>query len=357
VRLSLRRGEREKLTALLRRHSGEARIYRRARIVLLAADGTSVSEIARQAGTSRSRVRCWVERFRQHRAAGLSDRPRSGRPRVITPLERHQVIAAACQSPRKFKVARDVWTLRSLASALEHARLVRAISATSVGEILSEAEIKPHRVRMWCHSTDPDFQPKMRAIVTLYTRAPRDDEPVLCIDEKTGMQALSRLRALQPAAPGRAGRQDFEYRRHGTRCLFACFDTATGRVLARCTRRRAREDFLAFLDAVAKAYPQGRVHFVLDNLNTHLDSKREAFISDWNRRHGGRFVFHYTPTHGSWLNQVELWFGIMSRRVLRHGQFATPVHLVRAVEAFVSVWNRREAHPFRWTYRGRPLVA
>ncbi len=325
-------------------------------MVVLAADGESVSEIARQLGTSRSRVRFWLERFRRRRLAGLRDRPRSGRPRVITPLERHQVIAAACQSPRTMGVVRDVWTHGALAAALTRKRLVRGISASSVAEILDEAQIKPHRVRMWCHSTDPDFQPKMRAIVDLYVR-PRPGEPVLCIDEKTGMQALSRLRALKPPAPGRDARQDFEYRRHGTRCLFASFDTGTGKVLARCTLRRAREDFLSFLDLVAAAHPQRRVHVVLDNLNTHLDSRHEAFIGDWNRRHGGRFVFHYTPTHGSWLNQVELWFGIVSRRVLRHGQFAGPDQLVRAIEAFVSVWNRREAHPFRWTYRGRPLVA
>ena len=226
---------------------------------------------------------------------------------------------------------------------------------SEIGRILDEAEIKPHRVRSWCHSEDPQFQEKMRAIVRLYVSRP-SGEPVLCIDEKTGMQALSRSRQLSVAQPGRAGRMDFEYKRNGTRCLFACFNTGTGKVLARCTETRTRADFFSFIDEVASVYRQSRVHIVLDNLNTHTNTSRGSFIDDWNRRHRKRFVFHYTPTHGSWLNQVELWFAIVSRRVLRYGNFHSPGELVNAIEAFVRRWNRCEAHPFRWTYEGLPLV-
>ena len=355
MEVRLRAHERGKLERIVREQRGEARSYRRARMVLLAADGVSISGIARGLSTSRPRVTTWLKRFTVTRLAGLGDRARSGRPRVISSLERHQVVAAACQSPRAFGVARNVWTHSSLAAAVTAKGLVRSISETSVGEILDEAEIKPHRVKMWCHSNDPAFQEKMRAIVRLYVKRPRG-EPVLCIDEKTGMQALSRSRALTPAAPGRDGRQDFEYGRNGTRCLFACFDVGSGRVLGRCTTQRKRADFQSFLDVVASAYPQRRVHVVLDNLNTHRDSKQGNFISDWNRAHGDRFVFHYTPTHGSWLNQVELWFGVVSRRVLRHGAFRSPDELVQAILSFIEVWNRTEGHPFRWTYRGRPLV-
>jgi transposase len=170
------------------------------------------------------------------------------------------------------------------------------------------------------------------------------------------MQALSRSRALQPAAEHRAVRFEFEYRRHGTRCLFACFNIGSGIVHGRCTTTRTRADFLDFLDGIASVYRQRRVHVVLDNLNTHRDTSQGAFISDWNRRHGGRFRFHYTPTHGSWLNQIELWFAIVSRRILRYGNFASADALVQAIEAFVAHWNTSEAHPFRWTYTGDPLV-
>jgi transposase len=274
---------------------------------------------------------------------------------VITPLEQHQVVAAACQPPKAFGVARNVWTRDSLAAAVVAKRLVRRISPSTVAQILEDADIRPHRVKAWCHSNDPDFQPKMRAIVRLYVRPP-EGEPVLSIDEKTGMQALSRLRALKPAARGRAGRQDFEYRRNGTRCLFACFNISTGRVLGRCTTHRKRHDFFAFMDIVAATYRQRRVHVVLDNLNTHVDTRQGAFLTEWNRRHGDRFVFHYTPKHGSWLNQVELWFGIMTRRVLRYGNFHDTDELVEEITGFIDTWNEKEAHPFRWTYQGSPLV-
>jgi len=179
---------------------------------------------------------------------------------------------------------------------------------------------------------------------------------VLSIDEKTGMQALSRRRPLQPASVGRAGRFEFEYKRNGTRCLFACFNVGTGTVLGRCTTQRTRADFLSFMDEVASAYRQGRVHVILDNLNTHRDTTQGDFMTEWNQRHGGRFLFHYTPTHGSWLNQVELWFCVLSRRILRYGEFHSPDELAAAIEAFIREWNETEAHPFRWTYQGLPLV-
>jgi transposase len=353
VRLS--RKERERLEEITRHQRGEARLYRRARMVLLAASGASISSIARQLGTCRLRVGEWLRRFQKCGADGLTDERRSGRPSVITPLERHQVIATACCSPQEFGLDRNIWTLESLRETLIVEDLVREISTSEVGRILDAADLKPYRVRSWCHSTDPDFQKKMRSIVRLYCKRP-PGEPVLCIDEKTGMQALSRSRELQPARSGRAARLEFEYRRNGTRCLFACFNVGTGKVLGRCTRSRKREDFFSFMDWLAATYRQRRVHVVLDNLNTHKNTNRGRFVSEWNRRHGSRFVFHYTPTHGSWLNQVELWFSIVSRRILRHGQFRTPNELVKAIESFIDEWNETEAHPFRWTYQGLPLV-
>jgi len=211
---------------------------------------------------------------------------------------------------------------------------------------------------MWCHSDDPAFQKKMKAIVRLYINPPKR-EPILCIDEKTGIQALSRARALRPAAAGRAARFVHGNKRtdNGTRCLFACFHVQSGKVLGRCTTQRKRPDFFSFMDLVASAYRQRRVHVVLDNLNTHHDTTKGSFVTNWNRRHGNRFVFHYTPTHGSWLNQVELWFGLISRRVLRYGNFGSPDEMVNAIEAFIESWNEEEAHPFKWTYDGHPLVS
>jgi len=254
-----------------------------------------------------------------------------------------------------FGFQRSLWNHATLAKAVMSSGLVRAVSPRTVGRILEDAEIKPHRVKMWCHSDDPDYQEKMRTIVNLYVHLPKG-EPVLSIDEKSGMQALSRRHSLRLAGPGREGRFDFEYKRNGTRCLFACFNVGTGKVLGQCTRQRKRTDFLSFLDQVASIYRQRRVHVVLDNLNTHRDTNQGAFMTEWNRRHGGRFVFHYTPTHGSWLNQVELWFCILTRRILRYGNFHSPDELVRGILAFIREWNDTEAHAFRWTYEGLPLV-
>ena len=286
---------------------------------------------------------------------GLDDLPRSGRPREVTSLERHQVTATACRSPADRGFQRVLWDHATLARAVTSAGLVRSISARTVGRILHDAEIKPHPVKMWCHSQDPAYQEKMRAIVERYVHLPKG-EPVLSIDEKTGMQALSRRRPLQPAGPGRRARFDFEYERNGTRCLFACFNAGSGMVLGRCTTQRTRTDFLSFMDCVASTYRQRRVHVILDNLNTHRDTRQGAFMTEWNGRHGNRFVFHYTPTHGSWLNQVELWFCVLSRRILRYGDFHSPDELVAAIRAFMHQWNQTEAHPFRWTYEGLPLV-
>jgi len=343
------------LEAMVRRQCGEARFFRRARMVLLAAEGRSISAIAGELGTCRARVGQWVRRFEERRLEGLEDLPRDGRPVEITALERHQVIATACRSPADLGFQRVLWDQATLALAVMSAGLVRSISARTVGRILEDAEIKPHRVKMWCHSDDPAYQEKMRAIVDLYVSLPLG-EPVLSIDEKTGMQALSRRRAMQPAGPVRAARFEFEYKRNGTRCLFACFNVGTGKVLGRCTRQRKREDFLSFLDKVASIYRHPRVHVILDNLNTHRDTSQGAFMTEWNQRHGDRFVFHYTPTHGSWLNQVELWFCILSRRILRYGNFRSLDELVSAVMAFIRDWNENEAHAFRWTYDGLPLV-
>lgn len=344
------------LERIVREQRGEARLYRRARMVLLANAGTSVAAIARQMGTNRTRVGEWLRRYEANGIDGLKDQPRSGRPAEITPLERHQVIAAACKKPSEFGLERGIWSHESLAGALEDNDLVRSVSSSTVGRILAEAEIKPHRVKGWCHSEDPRFQSKMRAIVGLYV-SPPPGEPVLSVDEKSGIQVLSRLRPMVPASPGRQARQEFEYKRHGTRCLFGCFNVRTGKVLGRCTLRRTREDFLSFMDLVARHYRQRRVHVVLDNLNTHKDTGRGAFMTEWNRSHGDRFVFHYTPTHASWLNQIELWFSILGRQVLRYGDFSAPHDLVRTIGAFIQRWNRYQAKPFRWTYEGRPLVS
>ena len=251
------------LERLVRGGKTEVRKYRRAEMVLLAGQGVSVKSIARRLGTNRSLVKKWLGRFRGKGLPGLDDLPRSGRPQRVQCLERTQVVAAACQAPEQYGLQRVLWSHSALSEALVESGLVRSISARTVGRILRQAQIKPHRVKMWCHSEDPRFQEKLRDIVRLYMDAPVR-EPVLCVDEKSGMQALSRARGLIGPQVGGWGRLEYEYKRHGTRCLFACFNVCTGRVLGRCHHYRKRADFLSFMDLVAAHYRQKRVHVVLD---------------------------------------------------------------------------------------------
>jgi transposase len=242
---------------------------------------------------------------------------------------------------------RAVWTLATLADALHLETGVR-IGKSEVWRILNGGDIRPHRVRLWLHSPDPEFRPKIARICDLYT-SPPDGATVLCVDEKPGMQALTHRHPMREARRGVAGRKEFEYRRQGTRTLIASFNIRTGEVLARCGPRRTAKDLLAFMERVAAHHPVGPVYIVWDNLNIHHGDRWREF----NERHGGRFHFVHTPLHASWANQVEIWFGILSRRVLKHGSFSSAAALTAEVRAFISYWNRVEAHPFRWTFRGR----
>ena len=203
-------------------------------------------------------------------------------------------------------------------------------------------------MRQWLHSPDPQFREKVNAICALYRQAPKGSV-VLSIDEKTGIQAIERKHADRAPRPGRARRREFEYIRHGTQALTAALDVHSGRVLGRCTDRRTQDDLVAFMEEVARAYPKGRVHIVWDNLNTH---RAQAVWKDFNARHGGRFVFHFTPLHASWVNQIELLFGIYARRVLRHASHTSIAQLRQRTEAFIA---QRNARPSRSSGRSPAL--
>lgn len=316
-------------------------------MILLAANGLSTAEIAHRLGCSDKTVRLWRARFKKKpRLRTLKDVHRPGRPPSVPLLVRLEVVKLACDRPDK-KRFRDVWTLNSLRDAVVE-RTGFELSKTEIRRILRAEAIRPHRVRMWVHSPDPDFRPKVRAICDVYLN-PDPDETVLCVDEKTGMQAIERKYPSKPAASGRSGRQEFEYIRHGTRTLFAAFNPHTGHCFAQCSKKRKADDLRLFMERLAQEYPTGRVTIVWDNLNIHHGAAWEQF----NQRHGGRFRFLYTPIHASWVNQVEIWFSILSRRVLKHGSFASTAQLERAVRGFLRHWNAYEAHPFRWTFRGR----
>ncbi len=342
--------QRTVLCRVVRAETSSRRDVRRAQVILAAADGEDTVAIAARLHHSTSTVVRWRKRFAAKGMNGLLDRPRSGRRPRITPVQRCEIIAAACQPPPQ-EDGLTGWTRARLRDAILRQGIVDALSTSHLGNLLERADIKPHKTRMWLHSTDPLFRERVADIVALYLNPPKDGV-VVCIDEKTGMQAIERKHPDGPAQPGQLGRREFEYIRHGTQTLIASFEITTGEVLSYCGATRTGDDLEAFLERVAARYPVGKVHVVWDNLNTHVNRKRWA---DFNARHGGRFVFHFTPKHASWVNQIELWFGIFAKRSLRNASLKSVEELRALAEAFVEHWNRLDKHPFSWTFKGYPL--
>lgn len=323
---------------------------RRARAILLLGAGVSVAETARGVGWSDRTVRKWRARWDAvPRAESLKDRDRSGRPRRITAETRCDVIQLACDAPDKLLTPfRDTWTQAALAVAVKLRTKVE-ISRSSVQRILSAEGLKPHRVRPWLHSPDPDFRAKVARICALY-RNPPEDAVVLCVDEKP-LQALERRFVDTRGADG-VVRRDFEYRRHGIGHLLAAYNVRTGEVTSQVVDSRDAASLVAFMSSVARRYRGKRIIVVWDNLNIHFDGKDERW-SRFNAHRGGRFEFVYTPLHASWVNQVELWFSVLQRRVIRNGSFDHRGRIRSEVEAFVRYWNLYEKKPFRWTFDGR----
>lgn len=342
--------ERASLEHTCRQLTAPYREVRRAQLILALADGVSYKRVARVHRLSRNTVRKWARRFLHDRLDGMRDRPRSGRPPTFSPEARTHLVALACRAPADEGCSgTDRWTLDLLVDTALRQGLVPAIHRATVARLLVQGEIKPYRWQMWLHSHDPAFKQKINDIVALYLADLQ--QTVLCIDEKTGIQALERKYPDQPPTPSRPGRREFEYIRHGTLTLFAAREVHSGQVTGWCTPQRRRTEFLAFMDQLADRYPTGRVHCVLDNLNTH----HGPTVSAWLERHE-RFVFHFTPFHASWINQIEVWFSILARRLLRGASFYSVEDLEARIGTFIDQYNAR-ARPFTWTWKGYPLVA
>lgn len=334
---------------LARSRTESAQVVERAAIVVLAAGGLSNAHIGRRLGCSVQTVRKWRRRFSTTPTLeALKDRPRSGRPAVVAASDRAALIKLACNRP-KDTAFHNVWSLRGLRSALLD-DVGRTLSVSEIGRVLRAAEIRPHRMKVWLHSPDPEFRPKVKRIADLYLDPPPGSR-VVCVDEKPGMQVLERKHPTRLSTAGADGREDFEYIRHGTKTLIAALDVATGKVFGQVRDRRTAKDLVDFMDALAVEHPTGDVYVVWDNLNIHLDGKERRW-SAFNERHGGRFHFVHTPIHASWVNQIEIWFSILQRRVLRRASYRTAEQLTWRVLGFIGRWNRVEAHPFRWKFRG-----
>jgi len=346
--IKLSREDRKSLELLTRRGTAEQRQVVRAQIALMCHAGASTTAIAEAVGVSVQTVSHWRSRLARKGVQGLQEVPRPGRPRRIGETQRLELLALACE-PAELQ-GRATPTLDELVDRAVQRGVVKQISRSHLQRILQAGDLRPHRVRQWLHSPDPQFRQKVNDICALYRRAPKGSV-VLSIDEKTGIQAIERKHADREPQPGRARRREFEYIRHGTQALIAALDVHSGRVIGSCSDRRTQADLVAFMEQVALAHPKGRVHIVWDNLNTH---RAQAVWDDFNARHGSRFVFHFTPLHASWVNQIELLFGIYSRRVLRHASHSSIAQLRERTEAFMAQRNQAP-QPFKWTFAGFEL--
>jgi transposase len=346
VRLTRRR--RKALTRLAGRSSGEFRQVQRARILLAAAQRTPNGQIAWQVGCTPATVRKVRADYRTRGMRALTDRPRPGRPPVYD-IDVHLLIIATATSEPPDTDAQ--WTHRGIAEHLRTGHGI-AISASQVGRILAAADIKPHRVRGWLNRPDdPQFFTRAAAICALYQQIP-GDTVLLSVDEKTGIQAKSRKHRTRRAGRGRPERREFEYVRHGTVSLMAALNVADGTVRPKIIGRNNSDTFLAFLTELDQDTPTHlRIHLVIDNGSSHTSKATRA----WLAAHP-RFTVTYTPKHASWLNMVELVFSILTRRLLRRGEFTSREHLASKILKFFTHYNRT-AKPFRWTYDGRPLKA
>ncbi len=329
--LALRAGDEPRLTAMARSQTITAAAALRARIVLLAAEGVPNAEIARRVGVSRPTVVGWRGRYRERGMAGLADEDRPGRPPRINDAD--VMVATLTKPPESLGVTH--WSARLLAREL-------GVSFASVARIWRKWNLQPWRVETFKFSTDPELDAKVRDVVGLYLNPP-DKAIVLSIDEKSQVQALDRTAPILPLRPGIPEKQTHDYVRHGTTTLFAALEVATGKVTDACYPRHRNEEFLAFLKQVAKAYPRQKLHIVCDNYGTHKHPNVKAWLAK-----NPRITLHFTPTSGSWLNMVEIFFGIITRQAIRRGTFTSVKHLVAAMGTFIDGWNER-CQPFVWT--------
>ena len=380
-RIILPQNARTDLHALARAHSTPQSLALRARIVLKAAELARPTnlKIGHELGCSNLTVGKWRRRYLDLGFAGLQDARRSGRPRALAPPTRVQVISVASTLPPQQDRSVTRWTLDEIAATLLDVLGTNSISRSSIWRILQDADLKPHKSEYWLNSHDEDFDAKAQAICQLYVTALesyRQGRLVVCCDEKTGMQILERKAPTKPAQAGRRERREHEYIRHGTRVLINSLAVATGQIAWSIGTTRKATDFVAHLKQAYHRLPRmKRYDWVMDNLNTHwsLDvcrvvarwcrvpfephklkkgPQRRAFLREPSHRH----VFHFTPKHGSWLNQAELFFSVLHRRFLARGSFPSAKDFERRLERFLQDYNARHAHPYRWTYTGEPLV-
>lgn len=334
TRLLLTTEQRRELETRARSRRGRADAARRARVILLLADGDSYTSITAKTGCSSRTIALWKQRFEADGVVGLAARHRGSKRTVLTPALQARILAWTRRAPPH---GATHWSTRSLGRKL-------GVQHTIIARAWRDAGLQPHRLERYMRSTDPDFETKAADVIGLYLEPPQH-AVVFCVDEKTAIQALDRIDPMLPLAPGRAERHGFEYYRHGTLSLYAALNTRTGEVLGNAVPRHTSAEFVTFLESVVETQPRRRaIHIIVDNLSAHKTQKVRTFLAAHPTVH-----LHYTPTYSSWLNQVELWFSKIERDVIARGIFTSVTDLRRKLMRYIKQYNKT-AQPFRWSY-------
>lgn len=332
--------EEKELLRLVRAHNTPRKMALRANIILAAAHGESNVAIAREFHTSRPTVILWQKRFKEKGFDGLKDIPKPPHASRIKEEKIQQIIATTLSKPENA----TQWSTRTLAEKM-------GVSHMTVQRIWSKANLQPHRVESFKYSNDPELVAKVTDVVGLYLHPP-EKAMVLSVDEKSQIQALDRTQPLLPMRPGQVERHTHDYKRHGTTCLFAALNVIEGNVIGKCQSRHRHQEFLKFLRLIERQTPKEKdIHMILDNYSTH----KHPDVKKWFHKHP-RYHLHFTPTSASWMNQVETWFSILTRRQIRHGAFKSVTDLVEAIEKYISAHNQ-SPRPFVWTKSAEQILA
>src|SRR6202030_325888 len=326
--MSLSSNQRSELSSIAQSRSLPAGYVFRAKLILMLAQGASFNTIKRRLQTSAPTIIRWKQRFLETGLDGLDTYHPGQKATVLTPAWRARSLSATRKKPRDGSTH---WSCRKLATAL-------GVSKDAVHRVWKEAGLKPHRLKRYLASDDPEFESKAADIIGLYLRPPQH-AAVFCVDEKTAIQALDRLDPVLPLSPGRAERHGFEYYRHGTLSLYAALNTKSGKVLGQTAARHTTEEFVAFLGQIAALQPKAReIHIIADNLSAHKTKRVAQFLADH-----PKVQLHFTPTYSSWLNQVELWFGRIERDVVARGVFTSVNDLARKLMRYIRHHNQHAA--------------
>lgn len=331
------RKDRETLKQWIRSPTMPQQWVLRARIVVTSGEGEGVRQVARRLEVTPATVCQWRSRYRKEGLSGLRTRSRRGRPRLITDAKERAVVAKTLSRPK----AATHWSCRSLAKEV-------GLSPATVHRIWQTYDLQPHRTTTFKFSRDPEFERKLTDVVGLYLDPP-EKALVLCVDEKSQIQALNRTQPLLPMRPGLPARMTHDYKRNGTTSLFAALEVASGKVHGHCFPQHTNLEFTSFLTSIKRKYPRRDIHLICDNYGTH----KHPAVRQWFSANP-RFHVHYTPTSASWLNLVERWFALITSQAIRRGSFDSVRSLERAITRYLAHWNET-AKPFRWTKSARQI--